>query len=349
MKNIKLNISLAFLILLVGLLTTCQKREFSNPWDELAQLKPEAWAPEQLQVQSQHIALNTLSWEFDDKNIQGFRIDRRVGEEDWQEAYASMPKDSRVWLDSLVVPDTTINYQYRLYAYAGNNKSAQIESSYRPVFEAPTNLQLEKLNDISFELHWQNTTQWPEIPQLAQGFKIDRKTAEGEWELAVATLPSNQTGWVDTNVFVGREAIELNYRVYAYYGDLKSAPLQASKETSLTTPSELIVAKNSLTSVTLSWQNNNQGAQGFILERSYDAQSWQQLQKNTLTSYTDEDFELNRQVYYRLAAYYGDYLSDYDSSSFEAQLPVVESFIFRHPQGSSPISDNLHCVLVVLQ
>jgi uncharacterized protein (TIGR02145 family) len=312
-----------FLIVLLGfVVNSCQKPERDNPWDELANLDPEEWAPKGVSVARQDLVNSSLSWSFEDRNIQGFRIDRKTGDGVWQEAYVKLPKTARSWQDSLISPDTALTYQYHVYAYAGKNTSAPKALSFKPVFEAPSNLELEPLNDVSFEVIWQNNTQWSENTPLPQGFKVDRKIDEQQWQLAVAVLPTDQTSWVDTNVLVSRGELAVQYRVYAFYGTLTSSFLQASATTSLTPPSELTVTKNSISSVTLNWHNDNLGAQGFILERSYDTQGWEQLQKNNLSSYTDESFELNRMVYYRIAAYYDDYLSDYDLAEFNAEIPV---------------------------
>ncbi len=166
---------LLVILLVAALVNSCQKPERDNPWDTFANLDPAEWAPKQLQVQSQNILNNTLKWSFEDKNIQGFHIDRKVGEQAWQEEYLKLPKTARSWNDSLISPDTSVTYQYRVYAYAGNNESAQTATSFTPLFEAPSNLQIEQLNDISFQLSWLNNTLWPENPALPQGFKIDRK------------------------------------------------------------------------------------------------------------------------------------------------------------------------------
>ncbi len=116
MKSLK---NILFLIVLLGIVVnSCQKPERDNPWDELANLDPEEWAPNSFSIAQDDLVNSSLSWIFEDRNIEGFRIDRKAGDESWQEAYVKLSKTARSWQDSLISPDTALNYQYRVFAYA---------------------------------------------------------------------------------------------------------------------------------------------------------------------------------------------------------------------------------------
>lgn len=65
---------------MVAFLTTCKQREFQNPWDELAALQPEEWAPTDFTIEDVSITEKKLSWAFDENmNIKGFILDLKIG------------------------------------------------------------------------------------------------------------------------------------------------------------------------------------------------------------------------------------------------------------------------------
>ncbi|NCC72076.1 MAG: hypothetical protein EOM06_01655 [Sphingobacteriia bacterium] len=165
-----------FVVLIAVLLITCEKPERNNPWDENNTLNPEAWAPQTLQIETTSITERQLTWTYNGPaNIQGFKIDRKKGEEAWQVALAALPKETRTWNDTTLIPQTGLTYQYRIYTYAGNNSSAQKTTTTQTDFPAPSDLTLTKLSDISYKLEWKDNSTGE------QGFKIDRKAIDNEW------------------------------------------------------------------------------------------------------------------------------------------------------------------------
>ncbi len=51
--------------------------------------------------------------------------------------------ETRSWNDSSLIPDPTLDYQYRLYAYAAKNTSAPKSITVAALFPAPDSLQME--------------------------------------------------------------------------------------------------------------------------------------------------------------------------------------------------------------
>jgi uncharacterized protein (TIGR02145 family) len=406
----KTGIQLLTIALLTLLLATCEKPERDNPWDEKNTLNPEAWAPQNFLIEDVTITEKKLSWTYEgDDRIEGFKLDRKKGDEPWQVAYQVFGKEVRSWNDTEIIPDTALNYSYRLYVYAGKNNSGEKSASIAVDFPPPTDLQVEKLSDISYKLTWQDNSTGEE------GFKIDRKTAENEWVIGYGTVAGNTTAFVDTNVFVGKSSMNVEYRVYAYYGSSYSANINTAVEALLTAPSNLQLEKltdvsykltwldnsigeegfqidrktgndnwtiafgtvaanvttfvdtnvflaskslsvsyrvygyvsdqfsdkleisanaelipptslqiiqNTITKVTLNWQDNSTGEEGFKIERRYSGDTWGQLSTLTNNTYSDETFELNAVVYYRVSAYSGQHQSGSAESNFNSAIPA---------------------------
>jgi hypothetical protein len=121
MKTFK---QLSFIIFTFGLLLfVCGcEREWGNPFDDKSAIDPESWAPQNLQIEKiSHTELR-LSWEYSgSEKIEGFKIDRKVGNDTWVIAASTLPKNARNWNDTNLPENMSISY--RIYAYAGNNKS----------------------------------------------------------------------------------------------------------------------------------------------------------------------------------------------------------------------------------
>ena len=112
--------------LLTLLLMTCDKPEriWSNPNDPETELNPDEWAPKNLltfRLSSNEIV---LSWEYDRDEISGFKVDRKINNNDWQEEYTIIEKELREWTDTLAFVSDTLLYNYRMYAYTGSNNSS---------------------------------------------------------------------------------------------------------------------------------------------------------------------------------------------------------------------------------
>ena len=87
------------------------------------------------------------------------------------------------------------------------------------IFPAPTDISSEFVSDKAIVLQWtDNSTD-------EAGFKIDRKTDDGEWETEYATVPENSTTWTDTEPVYGMTNY---YRVYAFIENKNSASIETS-------------------------------------------------------------------------------------------------------------------------
>ncbi len=130
--------------LLTLLMMTCDKPEriWSNPNDPDTAINPDEWAPKNLMTIRLSSNEIVLSWEYDRENISGFKVDRKINNNDWQEEYTVIEKELREWTDSLAFVSDTILYYYRMYAYTGLNTSSY---NIIEVNDAPTSYVLNFL------------------------------------------------------------------------------------------------------------------------------------------------------------------------------------------------------------
>gem|GEM_PF-2328145 len=281
---------------------SCEKPERTNPWDEKATLAPSAWAPQNLQIEDVTPVEKKLTWTYDDKNIEGFKLDRKKGDEPWQVAYQTFPKETRSWNDTEIVPDATTTYSYRVYAYAGSNNSSEESASASADF-APTNLQINNNTITLITINWQDNSTGEE------GFKIERKYEGGDWNtLETVTSNNYEDNSFDLNT-------QVYYRVCAYYGTYSSSWIESSFDTTIPPPENLQITANSATSVTLNWDYNYTGIDGFRIERKIDNGNWE-LQAEYLNpnqrSFSDDDLDLTQHDYsYRVCAFYLGFQSNY--------------------------------------
>ncbi len=308
--------------LVLMIITTCEERIFNNPWDEKSTLAPESWAPSNLQIEDVSITEKKLTWSYGDHHIEGIKIDRKKGEDPWQQAIATLPKEARSWSDTEIIPDPSLEYSYRLYAFAGKNSSTQQTTSSSAAIPPPTNLNLEKISDVSYKLTWTDNSNGEE------GFRIDRKTGTDDWEIAFGVVDANQTELVDENVFSQKKStLEVQYRVYAWYGSYESEKAYADTEAQITAPTNLQIAVNSITSVTLTWQDKSEGEEGFRIDRKVGDGDWQvefAAVPANQTTYTDDNVNLADNIYsYRVYAYNGKRNSAYSDAAIHISAPTV--------------------------
>ena len=203
------------LLIMLVLFFACT-REYDNPWDGKADSN--TWAPQNLQIESISITEKKLTWTYSDENIEGFKLDRKKGNEEWQVAYKTINKEARAWIDTDIVPDPELTYSYRLYAYLGEYNSSYAENNFNANIPAPTNLEITTNSITSVTLTWQDNSTGEE------GFKIDRKINQGTWEVEFATLNANQISFNDDGVDLENNVY--TYRVYAFVNTYQSQKIE---------------------------------------------------------------------------------------------------------------------------
>jgi alpha-tubulin suppressor-like RCC1 family protein len=136
------------------------------------------------------------------------------------------------------------------------------------------------------------------------GFKIERSPITNTNYVPVATVGSNIISYLDTGLTLGRTYY---YRVQTFYGfDNSSYSNEVSATPTLFAPTLLNITVVSSTQINLSWTDNSSDETGFIIERSYNGTSYEQLTTtNTdVTVYPDLTVTRGNIYYYRVKASY---------------------------------------------
>ncbi len=116
-KNMKTKIW--FVLLVVFITSSCTKVS-TSPDDSLTE--PSNFTLEQIDLESIH-----LTWQDNSSAEEGFRIDRKIGENEWEENYQTLPENTTSLIDSELV--AIGNYSYSIAAYSNDDYSETIEAS----------------------------------------------------------------------------------------------------------------------------------------------------------------------------------------------------------------------------
>ncbi len=150
-------------------------------------------APTNLQYQHLTISSIGLTWDDNSNGEDGFKIDKKVGTNTWQNEFSTVTENIEEWTDE----NAEINeiLQYRVYAFSGNNNSTSIETGeIDNAIQVPENLSYIIIDISSIELHWQYNTVG------IDSFVIARKAGENNWNNNFASIPYDELQWTDDNL-----------------------------------------------------------------------------------------------------------------------------------------------------
>ncbi|MCF7913503.1 MAG: SUMF1/EgtB/PvdO family nonheme iron enzyme [Candidatus Cloacimonetes bacterium] len=283
------------LIVLALLLLSCSEEPaITNPYDTNFDL-PE---PENLQVE--HISLTTkkVSWDYDFDNFDGFKISRKQNGV-WLEGEIVAVEDNSYTYENVPVNE---NIQYKIIAYAGENSSDEVLSDIIVnTIPAPENLAYEIININEIRLSWEY-----EMAGI-DGFRIDKKAGTGEWFI-YTIVAADSTRWIDENAEINED---LQYRVYAYYGDFKSNTIETGFiDNTFPFPENLSLEIINENEIRLSWEYVMAWIDGFRIDKRYVDGDWQLYEGNIGAELREwEDDNTNYLDSYRIRAYYQGYES----------------------------------------
>ena len=148
-----------------------------------------------------------LMWTDNSTGEEGFKIDKKVDDGNWQSSYGTTAENATQWTDNNA--DINQNIKYRVYAYGQNHYSGFIETDeIDNIFPAPSNLILEKPDNSKIKLTWNDNSVGE------QGFYIDKKIGELDWQINYTQVDSNATSFIDD---IEQPCGTFSYRVRAYY------------------------------------------------------------------------------------------------------------------------------------
>jgi len=307
--------------LLVGAIVvifSCEDKKWDNPYDAKTTLDPSEWAPNNLVLQALTDAKVKLAWQHERKLIEGFVVDRKTDNGSYQEV-AKVAKDSLTYTDDGL--STRFSYTYQVRAYSGKNYSDYSnEKSITTTFGAPSNIQLQVINDNSIIIIWQDNSTYE------TGFNIQKKIGNGDY-IHVATVGENINEYTDTPL-----VFEV---VYAYRVQAKSEYNESdwvytqNASTSFPTPSNLIIAPLTDSEIELTWTDNCSFEEGYRIERQADDGNWIQIADlaPNITQYTNTGLSYGPNYTYRLYAYTTSNQSNFvTSSSTSTSFPGPSNF-----------------------
>ena len=293
------------------ILSSCQKPDRINPWDQGAPFDSLTIAP--FNTSLQHIALTKkkITWELKGTlSIEGFQIDRKQGNEPWWNAMAKLSPESREWTDTLVLPIDLLKYQYRIYSFIDSRKSSADTISFSASSLPPVeNLLLVKTSEKQMNLSWSYSG------DSEDGFLIDRKLGSASWQTAFASLPSSSRSFVDTNVFHVSKQLSIEYAIYPVFKTITGNKSFISSNASINAPSNLTFVPGSGTELHLKWLDNSVSESGFRIDKLRHSSEWvinYTLLPVNKTDFIDPYCDLSNNVYtYRIYAF-----NDTDVSSY---------------------------------
>lgn len=251
-KHIK---TLALLSALIALafVFSCEDREFNNPYENLP---PDQWMPGELKVEDVSLPVKTLEWQYDKERFDGFAIDKKVGDEEWQIRYDTVSKTARKWTDSSHAAG--LPNSYRVYAVADKNTSAPLDTTITDIIEAPSDIYADKINDAVFEV------QWSDESDGEHGFLVERYE-ENSWVELTRTQP-NITSFNDSTV-LHIENDSATYRVSTCFDTLRSTSFTYSHPIEFSAPDQLNLERISDIRYRLTWNDNSHGEAGYKIDK----------------------------------------------------------------------------------
>jgi hypothetical protein len=198
--------AVAFFALLF-LLSGCDFRDWNNPYDTEGDWNGDA--PSDLTI-SFGVGGVHLSWHDNSDLEDGYRIDRKVNNDPWEEEYALLPADVSSWDDSEVAAGWTVTYRVAALFDENISDFVQEQISLHVLLPAPANLTARTSPNLnSVVLNWQDNS------SDETGFLIDRKQDNLAWDLTYGQVGANTTTWVDNQVDY---TANYTYRVRAVRG-----------------------------------------------------------------------------------------------------------------------------------
>lgn len=158
-----------------------------------------------------------LRWVDRSDGEQGYKIDRKIGTNPWEEEIGITESNTATYVDENF--ELNQNIKYRVYAFSDDYISGKIENNVTTLITAPSEVELIPVSLSELEISWKDNT------NREQGFKIDRKVDDGSWQTSYAQVGENITSYKDEVDLLNHN---YSYRVYTYYNEQTSAKTEKS-------------------------------------------------------------------------------------------------------------------------
>ena len=246
-----------------------------------------------------------IEWD-DNRFQQGFSIFRREEAGSFEEV-GTTAADIFTFTDQDLL--LGINYQYYVVAFTDLNISDGSNMVWEQTFfPAPDGLEAIAVNDQSIELSWQDNC------AFETGYRIERKEDTGDF-IVIGEVGENVTTYIDEGLTL---SMNYTYRIQAFtiwnvsdYSNEEMITLIMPAPTNLTSDplndQEII----------LSWDDNSSFEEGFVIERSDNYGTFDEIVSllENETEYTDQGLNFGSDYTYRVRAFSSQYYSDYSNES----------------------------------
>jgi uncharacterized protein len=197
---------------------------------------------------------------------------------------------------------------------------------------APSALEAEAVSSYEMLLTWEDNS------DNESGFKIQRKKSGGEYSL-VDIIGKDNTDYTDTGLTYDTKYY---YRIWAYnsVGDsVYSNEASATTGDSPDKPTDLAVTAISSSQVELTWEDNSDDENGFIIERKRSDGSYLQIAtvgKND-TNYTNTGLSSDTKYSYRVRAY-----NSTGNSAYSNEVSITTGYVPDPPSSlkTTPVSSS---------
>ncbi len=244
----------------------------------------------------------TLSWQDNSDNEDGFVVERSNADTLSFSVVGTVNANDTSFVDATVTEGTA--YVYRVKA---NNSFANRSSAYSDsVFAtsklfAPNNLTAQATTVGEITLNWDDNS------SAELGYIIERGEGDPVAFAVLDTVAANSSSYVDNTV---GEEVTYTYRVKAFNSVTESDYSNEQTVTSLFSdilaPTDLSLVANNVGSITISWTDNSDNEDGFIVERGSGSPIAYVVLDSVgagVTTYTDSTVEDNTEYTYRVKAY----------------------------------------------
>lgn len=259
-----------------------------------------------------------LSWEHDESGeVNGFRIDRKKGNDEWAPIAQVEGADKRRYTDNNTPCncDNQVTYSYRVLATNATTESlpSEIITAEPECGPIPPDGLVAKVNEGNGI-----TLTWNDNSSDEDGFTVQRGNGV-EWTNA-CNVEANTTTCQDASSNLTCNTT-YKYRVYADKDCFKSSYSNTADETwrCRPTPPTNLIAKavdNDNPKIELTWQDQSNNEDGFVIMRwSTDLRDWDLISRTLkgAETYTDEGLECGKPYYYFIYAYRGNEHSGYSN------------------------------------
>jgi len=206
----KEQMKIKFMIILLGsilLLLSCSKPKWDNPFDTKVNI-----SITNIQFERISVSQLKLEWEYDfNVSIGQLHIDKRVGNEDFQQDYAIIDINTNTWIDSNVEINQTI--VYRLRGIVDQNECEVESDPFYNIIPVPENFTFDILYPNRIPLIWNYNLSGIE------GFKIYRQIGTGNWD-NIGTINYSQS-WI-FNDYSFSYGEDYHYHICAFYDEFFS-------------------------------------------------------------------------------------------------------------------------------